>query len=81
MTDTRPDPLPIGTRVRHIGEQYPEALREGTGNIVSVVRYYPTDKTYEYLVQCDQPPIWAFHGETLVERNHVVQVHPIGDLT
>lgn len=78
MSDTPPAPLPTGTRVRHIGEQYPEALREGTGNVVSVVRYYPQDRTYEYLVQCDNPPIWAVDGQTLVERNHVVQVHPFG---
>lgn len=78
MESNQPEPLPIGTRVRHIGERYSPAITEGTGNIVSVVRYYPQDRTYEYLVQCDNPPIWS-RGETLVERNHVVPVHPIGD--
>lgn len=66
------DPLPIGTRVRHIGEQYPEA-RKGTGTIVKVVRYYAVDNTYEYLVQMDKPH-WIT-GETLMERNHMVEVY------
>lgn len=30
----RPTPMLSGTRVRHAGEQYPEALREGTADIV-----------------------------------------------
>lgn len=69
----KPEPIPVGARVRHIGEQYPEALREGTGTVVEVVRYYPQDRTYEYLVQCDKPPVWS-RGATLVERNHMIRV-------
>lgn len=70
----QPESLPVGTRVRHIGEQYPWAMQHGTGTVVKVIRYYPQDRTYEYLVQCDKPPVWAFNGETLVERNHIVAV-------
>ena len=70
----QPDPIPVGTRVRHRGEQYPEALGYGTGNIVEVIRYYPVDRTYEYLVQCDKAP-WG-GSETLVERNHIVAIDP-----
>ena len=69
-------PLPEGTRVRHRGEQYPEALANGTGNIVKVIRHYPQDDTYEYLVQCDKPTIWS-QGETLLERNHMVPVRGV----
>lgn len=29
--------LHVGARVRHIGEQYPEALRDGTGNVVALL--------------------------------------------
>jgi len=75
MTDDRPEPIPVGTRVRHRGEQYPEAFRDGTGTVVEVLRYYPQDRTYEYLVQCDRPPFWS-GGETLVSRNHMIAVHP-----
>lgn len=74
MVSDRPDPIPVGTRVRHIGEQYPEAYLHGTGTVVEVVRYYPQDRSYEYLVRCDKPPFWS-RGETLVERNHMVPVH------
>lgn len=68
----KPKPLAVGTRVRHRGEQYPEAYERGTGTVVEVVRYYPQDRTYEYMVQCDKAP-WG-GTETLVSRNHVVEV-------
>lgn len=74
MSTEQREPLPIGTRVRHAGEQYPEALRNGTGVVVDIVTYHPQDDTYEYLVQCDKPPAWAAGGVTLVQRNHLVEV-------
>lgn len=71
--DGRPMPLPVGTRVRHRGEQYWQATASGTGTVAGIVCYYPQDRTYEYLVLCDEPPM--FFSERMVERNHIVQVH------
>lgn len=72
-SDSRPMPLPVGTRVRHIGEQYWEATGAGTGTVLGIVRYYPQDRTHEYLVLCDQPVWWS--ASRVAERNHMVKVH------
>lgn len=50
MADT--NPLPAGTRVRHYGHQWPEAHRDGTGNIREAKGPYP-DGSYEYLVDVE----------------------------
>lgn len=44
------DPLPVGTRVRHTGQQRPVALRHGTGEIIEVKGPAP-DGAYEYLIR------------------------------
>ena len=46
-----PHPLPLGTRVRHYAEQYPEA-RKGTATILEAQPSGGGD--YEYLVKRDQ---------------------------
>lgn len=43
-------PLPVGTRVRHIGQQWSHAIRVGTGNIIGSKGPYH-DGAYEYLVR------------------------------
>lgn len=70
--DRQPEPIGIGTRVRHIGEQYDKAIDRGTGTVMAVLRYYPIDRSYEYLVSCDEAP-WG-GDKRLVERNHIVAV-------
>lgn len=46
------EPLPIGTRVRHYGEQYTRARTWGTANIVG---YFQVGGHLEYRVKRDQP--------------------------
>lgn len=43
-------PMPNGTRVRHISQEYPRAFSKGTGNIVAAKGPY-SDGAYEYLVR------------------------------
>lgn len=45
-------PFPPGTRVRHYGQQYPEAL-EGTATVLEV--HEERTGGWEYLVQRDRP--------------------------
>ena len=47
------EPYPVGTRVRAYGEQYPSAVRDGTANVVEIVKQH-RDGTWEYLVVDDQ---------------------------
>lgn len=47
------DQLPIGTRVRLLGEQYPAAIRCGTATIIDIVKQHQVDGTWEYLVRTD----------------------------
>lgn len=68
MSDFNPDweslvshPLPVGTRVRHYGEQYIEVEYGGTGVIVEVKGPYG-DRSYEYLVQRDKAR-WPGEGD------------------
>lgn len=46
-------PLPVGTRVRHSGQRWPRAFREGTGEIIDVKGPY-RDGAYEYLIKHDR---------------------------
>lgn len=46
-------PLPVGARVRHYGQQYPEA-RTGTATIVQV-KGPLRDGSYEYKVRTTRP--------------------------
>jgi hypothetical protein len=43
----------VGTRVRHHGQQFARARREGTGNILEVKGPWP-DGSYEYLVRTSE---------------------------
>lgn len=45
-------PLPVGTRVRHSGQQWRSARRYGTGEIIEVKGPYH-DGAYEYLIRHD----------------------------
>lgn len=51
MPETRP-PLPVGSRVRHYGQQYPSAYTAGTGNIAAIKGPY-RDGSWEYLIYHD----------------------------
>jgi hypothetical protein len=53
-------PLPPGTRVRHYGQQYDEAL-EGTATVLRAEEQ--RDGTYEYLVQRDKPLMPGMRNE------------------
>lgn len=46
-------PLPVGARVRSIGQQYPDAIRLGTATIVRVIKQHAVDGTWEYEVLTD----------------------------
>lgn len=86
LESARRHPLPVGARVRHYGQQWPAALRDGTTNVVEVMGPWP-DGSYEYLVAAnaewsrqpgeDNPPTgetwqWASHG--------TIPVSPAGSL-
>jgi hypothetical protein len=63
--------LPVGTRVRHQGEQFPRAYAEGTATVVDA-----TDPRDEYLVLRDKP---RYSGELLLAwwpRRHTIEVRP-----
>jgi hypothetical protein len=71
---TTPALLPVGTRVRHIGEQYHRAFAVGTA---SVVGHAPAlDGSTEYLVERDAPLLpgmstrtqWAAYATRKVTR-------------
>ncbi len=51
MADPRPH-FPVGTRVRHYGQQYPSAHANGTGNVAAVEGPY-RDGSWEYLIYHD----------------------------
>lgn len=49
----RVHPLPVGARVHHRGELWPEAAVTGTATVLEVKPQ--RDGTFEYLVQKDKP--------------------------
>ncbi len=54
-------PLEVGARVRHRGQQYPEAIARGTATIVEVVKQHAVDGTWEYLVRTDAGEIKSWN--------------------
>ncbi|GAA3146920.1 hypothetical protein GCM10020255_025220 [Rhodococcus baikonurensis] len=57
----QPNPLEVGARVRHRGQQYPEAIARGTATIVEVVKQHAVDGTWEYLVKTDAGEIKSWN--------------------
>ena len=51
MHETQP-PLPVGSRVRHYGQQYPTAYSNGTGNVAAIDGPC-RDGSWEYLIYHD----------------------------
>lgn len=54
--------LAPGTRVRHITQQHPRALAEGTAVITSVITQHRSDGTREYRALTDSGEVrqWGF---------------------
>lgn len=73
--ERRPTPLPNGTRVRHGGEQYPEACRDGTANIIG---HFWIGNHLEYKVKRDKPrftdgPLeceWAYYHTRRIDGEY-----------
>lgn len=67
--------LPIGTRVRHYGEKYPRARRDGTATIVG---YFRTGAHLEYQVKRDNPLYQGAPGVTEWSAGMTIPVTTIG---
>ena len=63
-------PLPPGTRVRAVWQQYPEAYAHGTADIITATHCHTIDGSIEYDVKLD--------GGTITSWNRVYKVHPRG---
>jgi len=70
-------PYPAGTRVRHDGEQYPEAFRNGTGTVTD---HFWRGPWLEYVIERDTDhPLTAFLGrrtEWSSERTVAIEATP-----
>jgi hypothetical protein len=74
---TSKSPLAVGARVRHVGQQYPKAVWEGSGNIALIKGPY-LDGAWEYLIYHDAgfagtgepgaPSWWASYATVDVEE-------------
>lgn len=58
-----------GARIRHRGQQYPEAYNDGTGNIVSVAVRHERD--VELVVAYDKPRFEGMSRLTVLANYHV----------
>lgn len=54
-------PIPVGTRVRHAGQQYRTAFAAGTGTVLQVLEQHSVDGTWEYLVCTDDGRIVSWN--------------------
>ncbi|GIM88859.1 hypothetical protein [Paractinoplanes toevensis] len=61
--------LTAGARVRHRGQQYPEAYRDGTGNIVAVTAR--NERDVELVVAYDKPRFEGMSRLTVLADYHV----------
>lgn len=61
--------LKAGARIRHVGQQYPEAYRDGTGYVVSVTQRHERD--FELVVVYDQPRFEGASRLTVLADYHV----------
>lgn len=54
------EPLPAGTRVRHYGQQWPDAIWDGTA---TVIEHFYAGRHLEYRMQRDKPLFGSDTGE------------------
>ncbi|WP_205326921.1 hypothetical protein [Glycomyces sp. YM15] len=66
-------PLNVGTRIRHIGHQWPAALRNGTGVVHALAKGGPDD--IELVVVWDKPGPTGSYVADLADY-HVVAIQP-----
>ena len=70
-TERHAEPIPVGTRVRHLGQRYPSAIRDGTATVLRALPW--SDGTWEYEVDRD-PAIgggrswWASYHAVAIRR-------------
>ena len=66
---TRHGDLAPGVRVRHVGQQYPAAYRDGTGNVLAVLQRHEQD--IEVLVAYDEPRLPGLSRLTVLANYHL----------
>ena len=67
--------LKVGQRVRHIGQQYPDAIQQGTGTLERIFVHTTKSRDIEVIVKHDEPQFGSDYGywadyHTVIIRSH-----------